>query len=947
MSKSSLFKLVRLAAVAALAFPGTVGFASPGRPAIPAFTAIQAPEARLANVGATASGLRINEVLFHPLSGQTEWVEILNAGASPVSMRGYSLTDEDGNHYRLPDSLPDVPSGAFVRVNFDGLGTASDETNFGDNLAVLHSPPGVIHIFDDALDQVSLYSASSFLYLPVVMHNSGGAPAQPLPSTPGPASPLISFVAWGHSTGGDDGPAARAGLWPNGASIGVEPIPGADPMLEGGSLGVYANPSTGSLEDWVIYGPGQTTPGMANGLQAPFLRNPPDEITTDDHQMAFGWSIVNGATSYRLQVDDDPNFGSPALNVEMAGTTHVPAVPFADGTFHFRVKALGPNAADSGYSAADQVTFMTASQLHSPVAVSAVLTITPKLQHKDTLMLDLDGSPETGQARWDSAHETDGDAIAGNGTAVRANALDNMYCTRASISMIVGYHGGNLSMDRISYEGYGGGAPEGDLGHGIGLWPNELANQGTGKNVFNWAMNGNAVTSSRGKPTFAQVKTFIDAGRPLLTVENGDSHSVVLNGYLEFAFLELAHRIDPWTATGSWVLYSSWSITEYHAPPAGVTPRSDENVDGDGVPDTIDDTDGDGVSDFDEVNRFHGVLANLSRTNPDSDHDLVPDKLDMRAYLFANNGAYSRINADVDGDGDRMETDRDNDNVWNTGSLDGCEDTNHNGRLDGTGETSNFNPAEDQEKDCDKPTVTITGPPNGSNDADCLIDLAGTVDSPTALTYLTASVTADGQSSSFDIGWSGVLPDFSFGQDVPLFSGTNLIIVTAINEGASGDAFIFVECDQAKDIHIQLTWPLLGSDVDLHFIRPGGTYFTAPGDTYYGNPNPDWGVQGDPGDNPLLDVDCITDCTVENITLSRPETGVFTIKVHYYSDHGLGATSATVKVWVRGALTTYGPFFLGGTGTVWDVATITWPPVAAASSPGHGAEEYTGPIPEK
>ena len=138
-------------------------------------------------------------------------------------------------------------------------------------------------------------------------------------------------------------------------------------------------------------------------------------------------------------------------------------------------------------------------------------------------MLDLDGSTETGQSRWDSAHETDGDATAGNGTAVRANNLDNMYCTRASISMIVAYHGGKLSQDRIAFQGYGGGPPEGDLGHGIGMWPNELKNQGTGTNLFDWAMNGNAVTSSRGKPTFDQVKQFIDAGRPMLTVENNDA----------------------------------------------------------------------------------------------------------------------------------------------------------------------------------------------------------------------------------------------------------------------------------------------------------------------------------------------------------------------------------------------------------------------------------------
>ena len=91
-----------------------------------------------------------------------------------------------------------------------------------------------------------------------------------------------------------------------------------------------------------------------------------------------------------------------------------------------------------------------------------------------------------------------------------------MYCTRASISMLVAYQGGNLSMDYISYFYYGEGAPEGDLGHGQGMWPNGNLATGAGKKAFDWAMNGQAVTSSRGKPTFAQVKAWIDADRPML-----------------------------------------------------------------------------------------------------------------------------------------------------------------------------------------------------------------------------------------------------------------------------------------------------------------------------------------------------------------------------------------------------------------------------------------------
>ncbi len=118
--------------------------------------------------------------------------------------------------------------------------------------------------------------------------------------------------------------------------------------------------------------------------------------------------------------------------------------------------------------------------------------------------------------------------------------------------MIAAYNGASLSQDRISFYAYGGGAPEGDLGHGIGLWPNATCTQGGAKNVMWWAMNDASGACSRGKPSFAQVKSWINASRPLLIVENNDAHSVVLDGYWEFNLFvfswQFAHRVDPWTA---------------------------------------------------------------------------------------------------------------------------------------------------------------------------------------------------------------------------------------------------------------------------------------------------------------------------------------------------------------------------------------------------------------
>lgn len=762
------------------------------------------------------SSIQINEIVYKPAQGGVEWVELKNTGASPANARGYQLTDEDNNIYVVPDALPDVPAGAFIVIIFDGLGSAGNDYNFGDNAATLHSQSGLVNIFEDAADQAALYTRDALfqkVHLPSIFNNfSAFNPVVPGPPNE-PAPPkLISFAAWGADPGADAAQAVKDGAWGAGVFIGTNVAPGGDPVLAGGSIGVLGNQPVDAVSNWVIYRPSETTQGSTNPLPAPFFRNPVAGASITDHQVVFGWSVVDGAASYTLQVDNDPAFGSPEVNVTVAASQFKPASPLADGTFYFRVKANG--ALSSAFSPAASVNFVSEPIVaQGEQSIQVLLGVTPKLQHKDTLMLDLSGDTETGTSRWDSAHETDADAIAGNGVPVRANQHDNMYCTRASISMIVAYHGGKLSQDRIAYQAYAG-STSGDLGNGVGLWPNEIKTQGTGKNIFDWAMNGNAVTSSRGKPTFAQVRGWIDANRPMLTVENNDSHSVVLDGYQVIAGKEYAHRVDPWTASGSWVLYSTWQITEYHAPPAGVTPRSDEDQNGNSKSDALDDTDGDGVSDFDEDNRFQ-----TDKNKVDTDGDRVNDKQDIREYVFNVNGVYNLQNADMDADGKRKELDSDNDYAANNGSDDGCEDPNYNGKYEiPLGETSNFNPADDIR------------------------------------------------------------------------------------------------------LHIRLDWPLLGSDVDLHLVRPGGTYFTA-GDTFFMNPNPDWGMPGNTCDDPTLDVDCITQCTVENIRLGKLEDGVYQVKVHYYSDHDQGPTAPRVSLWFRGVAYAFGPRGISD-GDVWDVATV-------------------------
>lgn len=628
----------------------------------------------------------INEVLPNPQADGDEWVELYHpstlvylplitrdggaqsAGAvkhstgmratvagNTIDISGWQVTDEDGNAYTIPDALPPVPPNGYVLIYFDGQGPSADDYDFSDGVAVLHAT--MTDVLEDDFDQVALYDGSD----------------------------IVDFVAYGDAAGDDDVAPVIAGIWTDERYVGAtEQIPGGNVLVPGGSVGLYPGDDTNTFDDWAIYGPTETSPGAPNPAPAPYFRTPPDGIRTTDHRVPFGWSSVTDAVSYQFQVATTTGFEAPVIDEDVDTASFIPSEDLADGTYYYRVRARRSDGSYSAYSAVGEVTIFTVAAAHetTEVQASVLLGVTAQLQHKDSRMLCVDGHNRTGQNRWDSAHEDDGDWIVGNGTALRSNAHDNMYCTRASISMIVDYHGGSLSQDRISYYKYDGGPPEGDLGHGQGLWPDELCTWGSGTagddDVFTWAMDGGAIDCARGKPTFNQVRNWIDDGRPILIVENGDTHSVVLDGYNTTG--NLAHRVDPWTGTGSWVDYASWNITEYHAPEVN-TPRSDEA-------NFAADSDGDGVTDFDETNRF-----GTSPNTPDFDEDWVNDKWDIFDVYFnaAGNNAPKAAGADMDGDGLRKEVDADNDGG---GTVDGCEDADYDGRLDG-GETNNFSAGDD------------------------------------------------------------------------------------------------------------------------------------------------------------------------------------------------------------------------------------------------------------
>jgi len=125
---------------------------------------------------------------------------------------------------------------------------------------------------------------------------------------------------------------------------------------------------------------------------------------------------------------------------------------------------------------------------------------------------------------------------------------------------------------------------------------------------------------------------------------------------------------------------------------------------------------------------------------------------------------------------------------------------------------------------------------------------------------------------------------------------------------------------------VELSWDLPDVDLDLHLIRPGGSYYSSD-DCYFGNPLPDWGIEGDSSDDPYLSLDSEDAAAPETIVLERPEEGIYEVYVHYFNSRNAQEIYATptVTVTAEGQIvaTDVGPT-LYGPGKVWRVGTLDW-----------------------
>ena len=668
--KRSVLSWIALVTVFVMLLP--VGGLAADRPSRPASSLSIEPDA--------SGGIFIDEVMFAPAAGGYEWVELKNGGSSSISITGYQVTDEDGNWYRVPP-LPPVPAGAFVVVVFDGQGSAAEDLDFGGNVAILHSQSGLTHIFDDSADQVALYRSTPYsVYLPLVLLGSAGSPT---PVDVMPTSSVISFVAWGADPSGDAAGAIAAGVWAEDLYKDVRQIgdESPQPVYPGRSLGHLPSGADRFYPDgWFHYQAAEVTQGTDNPVPGVAGYDPVSGATIDSATFAIGWPLIEGATAYHFQMDNNADFSSPEYDQMLDGPAFVAVSPVPGGTYYWRVAVVQGPLTGSWIAPAEvnSLVYPAAAGVVSPQDANTekVLGIQWQLQRKDTRMVCRAGDNETADvgttqtkdAPWDTPHPTtDGPKPHGSN-----------YCERASISMLASYYGGHLSQDRIAYEDFQGSTN--DLGHG-------QTNHTYITPALDWA--GIPIDRVASKPSFAAVKSYIDNNRPFVALRPG--HFRVVDGYRESqsgaTSVQQVHLLDPWN-NERWVNWRDDTTTVVYVGPSGSDGapdvRSDEDADGDGILDTLDDSDGDGVVDFDEVYRF-----NTDPAKPDSDGDGVPDKADMREYVFDTEGKYSRRAADWDEDGAPKELDPDNDRKKNDGSPDGCEDANHNGKRDAE-ETSNF-----------------------------------------------------------------------------------------------------------------------------------------------------------------------------------------------------------------------------------------------------------------
>ena len=149
---------------------------------------------------------------------------------------------------------------------------------------------------------------------------------------------------------------------PAGTTAGFSPNPVTPPgssLLTIGNTGGVAGGSYGITISGTADGSAGHSTGVTLNVVVPVappaLTAPANGAIDQPLRPVFQWTAAAGASSYALEVDDDPAFGSPAVAVTgFAGTTYTATTDLDEGTtYHWRVRSenlCGPGAASTVYS---------------------------------------------------------------------------------------------------------------------------------------------------------------------------------------------------------------------------------------------------------------------------------------------------------------------------------------------------------------------------------------------------------------------------------------------------------------------------------------------------------------------------------------------------------------------------------------------------------------------
>ncbi len=170
--------------------------------------------------------------------------------------------------------------------------------------------------------------------------------------------------------------------------------------------------------------------------------------------------------------------------------------------------------------------------------------------------------------------------------------------------------------------------------------------------------------------------------------------------------------------------------------------------------------------------------------------------------------------------------------------------------------------------------------------------------------------------------------------DVP---GDYIIELGTFERGADLPCYserVTINATPTQDLFITTTWdtPLdpdpadrQGSDVDLHYLHPNGSFEDEFYDIFWRNQSADWGEPGSQ-DDPVLLRDDRDGLGPEVIAHDTPETGqVYSIGVHYFNPAGFGESYVSTTIHVRGQLTaTSIAQLLPTQGAYLKVGEVTW-----------------------